>query len=133
MYEVKFLKCVGRPYGIDIADYFYILVPIQVTFKTIIKDPSCGGTLASGTTAETVSERPEGARQSLQIVQLEKQINAEEREAEEARRRELQDAMLELGLPFTHEGGLLEDEEEPEPEEPQEENEGDGNEDDEGH
>lgn len=114
MYEVKFLKCVARPFGMDIQDYFYILAPLQVTFKTIIKDPSCGGTLAKDSTAETVSAKPPLNQQPLAIAQLEKQINAEEREAEEARRRENIEMMMELGLPFTHEGGVLEEEEQEE-------------------
>ncbi|NNE88073.1 MAG: hypothetical protein HKN27_08350, partial [Silicimonas sp.] len=105
------------PYGMDISDYFYFLIPIQVSFKTVIMDPACGGTHAAGATAMGMSARRMGAQQSDRIDQVERQVNEEEREAEEARQRALQEMMLEWGPPFTHEGGLLEEDQEPEEDE----------------
>ena len=111
--QVLYLHCVGRPYGMDITDYFYILVPFYVTFSTIITG-SCGGTDPNGSRPMWMSTR---RRTNRLMEQFERQIVEEEEEAEAARQRELDDAMMEWGLDHTHGGTLLDDEEEPEPNE----------------
>ena len=116
--QVLYLACVGRPYGMDITDYFYILVPYYVTFSTIITG-SCGGTDPVGSRPMWMSTR---RQTKARMERLERQLAEEEREAEAARRRQLEGEMMEWGLNPTHGGTLLDDEDQPEPEENDDEN-----------
>lgn len=107
--QVFWLQCVGRPYGMHVADSFYILVPAYVTFTTVITG-LCGGSHPVGTAATGMSAR----RQTDERMEaFERQIFQEEEEAEGMNQRLIEDLKLEWGMNPSH-GGLFDDDEEPE-------------------
>lgn len=114
MARITFLQCVARPYGMDIRDYFYVFVPHLVTFTTVITG-SCGGALPVGTAVTGTS--PHIVPETV-LGPLERQIMAEEAEAEARAQRELEEDMLEWGLNPSHSDGLFPDSDSPEPAEP---------------
>lgn len=114
--QVHYLQCVARPYGLNITDYFYVLVPQFVTFSTIVTGRCSGGTHANGTGLTGMSHMH--AKNAV-IETLEQQIMQEEREAEA-----LNDRMKEHEEPNPFEwnpnpthSDMLNEDEEPEPEE----------------
>ena len=102
--QVKYLECIGRPYGMEATDYIYFFIPVHITFQTVL-GTTCGGILPEGATFTRPPTRRSGTQISEKVAELEAQIDREE---EEARRRTIPDFFF--GLDFNHEGTLLDDE-----------------------
>ncbi len=121
--RVIYLQCLARPYGLGASDYFFILVPHLVTFTTVVTGRCAGGTAANGTALTGWSPH---VTPGTVLGELERQILNEEREAEERRRRLMQEMMQEWGWDNFHGWGFDEDLE-PEEEDEDDEGEEEGN------
>lgn len=115
-FQVTYLECIGRPYGLQISDYLYFFIPRNVTFSTVL-GKTCGGAKPEGTTFTQPALRRTGDQASELFDALETQIDREEGEA---RRRALPNHFF--GLDFNHEDSLGEFEDEEEEDEDESEN-----------